>query len=110
MHHWHKVLTNRRIQPIVVAAIVVATTLSALYAGLWGVHAQSAPFPAYFTANITATVAMTNVTPLESVLLARIAAATTSIDLAIYDFQPRLRARRASGGTRPRRDGARRGR
>lgn len=77
---------TRTARGVAAAALLIAASLSALFAGMWAVQGQSAPFPAYFTDNLAATVVITTVTPLEQALLDRLDAAKTSIDVAIYDF------------------------
>ncbi len=77
---------SRRTGGFATAALLVATWMGALVAGFWPAAAQTPPIAAWFTDNVAATVITTTVTPLEQALLDRLASATTSIDVAIYDF------------------------
>ncbi len=70
---------------LVVAAVVCAA-LAVLGTGFLSARGQVVPIAAYFTDNVAATVVTTTETTLEKALLDRIESATTSIDLAIYDF------------------------
>ena len=68
---------------VLVLALVILTALS--LTTLFVVAAAGNP-PTYFTDNTAATGSTTAVTVMEQALLDRINAATSSIDLSIYDF------------------------
>jgi phosphatidylserine/phosphatidylglycerophosphate/cardiolipin synthase-like enzyme len=76
----------RRLQNLVVVLVVVGVGVGALLGGLWPARAQESAMAAYFTDNVANTIITETVTPLEQALIDRLDAATTSIDVAIYDF------------------------